>query len=69
MCGPRRRKLQPMPSRLPEPTPPDPAACCGNGCSPCVWDVYEEARAEWRQAVAAADGAAQARPTTIEAGA
>jgi len=22
------------------PTPPDDDACCGNGCDPCVWDLY-----------------------------
>jgi hypothetical protein len=41
----------------PPPTPPvapSPEACCGNGCDPCVYDLYEAAlrryeaaRAEW----------------------
>jgi hypothetical protein len=22
------------------PTPPEDDACCGNGCDPCVWDLY-----------------------------
>jgi len=22
------------------PTPPDDDACCGNGCDPCIWDLY-----------------------------
>jgi hypothetical protein len=26
------------------PAPPDADACCGSGCSPCVFDVYEDAR-------------------------
>lgn len=25
------------------PTPPDLEACCGSGCNPCVFDVYDEA--------------------------
>jgi len=26
------------------PTSPDDDACCGNGCDPCVWDLYAMAR-------------------------
>ena len=28
--------------RLPErPVEPDPSDCCGSGCTPCVFDIYE----------------------------
>ena len=40
----------------PPPTPPvepDPGDCCGNGCDPCIFDLYEEARQHYRQALAA----------------
>jgi hypothetical protein len=23
------------------PTPPDDDACCGNGCEPCIYDLYD----------------------------
>jgi hypothetical protein len=39
----------------PPPTPPvepDPGDCCGNGCDPCIFDLYEEARQHYRQALA-----------------
>ncbi len=35
------------------PTEPEPGECCGNGCDPCVFDLYEEARQHYRQAMAA----------------
>lgn len=31
-----------------KPTPPADCECCENGCSPCVWDIYFEALAEWK---------------------
>jgi hypothetical protein len=37
----------------PPPEPPDPASCCGNGCSPCVHDVYAEELADWEARCAA----------------
>ncbi|WP_284619901.1 oxidoreductase-like domain-containing protein [Aquabacterium humicola] len=33
----------------PEPERPDEQACCGNGCEPCVFDLYAEARRRWRE--------------------
>jgi len=30
------------------PTPPDDDACCGNGCDPCVYDLYDAARERYR---------------------
>lgn len=30
------------------PPPPVPIACCGRGCSECVWQGYYEALAGWR---------------------
>ena len=32
------------------PTPPEPHECCGNGCEPCVWDIYREALRKWQEA-------------------
>jgi hypothetical protein len=29
------------------------ADCCGNGCDPCIFDLYEEARQHYREALAA----------------
>ncbi len=31
-----------------KPTPPADCECCENGCSPCVWDIYFDALAEWK---------------------
>ena len=35
------------------PVAPDPGDCCGNGCDPCIFDLYEEARQRYREALAA----------------
>ncbi|MEW5836397.1 MAG: oxidoreductase-like protein [Lysobacterales bacterium 14-68-21] len=35
------------------PEPPDAAECCGDGCAPCIYDVYDEAMADYRRALAA----------------
>ncbi|HTV84193.1 MAG TPA: oxidoreductase-like domain-containing protein [Dyella sp.] len=35
------------------PVEPDPDDCCGNGCDPCIFDFYEEARQHYREALAA----------------
>lgn len=37
------------PPLSPRPEPPDAADCCGSGCARCVYDVYEEALAEWQR--------------------
>ena len=40
----------------PPPTPPvepDPGDCCGNGCDPCIFDYYEEAKQHYRELLAA----------------
>lgn len=34
-----------------EPVEPDLNECCGNGCTPCVFDTYAEAKRAWQQAV------------------
>lgn len=47
------------------PVPPDPSDCCGGGCVRCVYDVYDEQLAEWRETCARIDaeaGAGGARP-------
>jgi cytochrome-b5 reductase len=38
---------------LPKPEPPDASECCGNGCDPCVYDIYAEKLAEWARRVEA----------------
>ncbi|GAA0745737.1 hypothetical protein GCM10009107_12370 [Ideonella azotifigens] len=46
----------PTPAADPMPTPPfqpDLDACCGNGCDPCVFDLYDLAMDEYRQAMRA----------------
>lgn len=35
------------------PVAPDLEACCGSGCDPCVFDVYEVARDRYLTALAA----------------
>lgn len=40
----------------PIPTPPeapDPGSCCGSGCSPCIFDYYHAAFADWEAKVRA----------------
>jgi hypothetical protein len=42
------------PEADPRPAPPErplDEACCGRGCSPCVFDCYEEALARYEQAL------------------
>ncbi|WP_417251837.1 oxidoreductase-like domain-containing protein [Castellaniella sp.] len=34
-----------------EPIEPDLNECCGNGCCPCVFDIYAEEKRAWRDAV------------------
>jgi hypothetical protein len=38
-----------------EPVEPDLNECCGNGCTPCVFDTYAEDKRHWREAVQAWD--------------
>jgi len=39
---------------MPQPPPqPDLDACCGNGCDPCIFDLYELEMDKYRQAVRA----------------
>jgi hypothetical protein len=38
-----------MQKLIDKPIPPDSNDCCGNGCSPCVWDLYYEELERWRQ--------------------
>lgn len=35
------------------PPPPDLDACCGNGCSPCIFDLHDLAMDEYRRALRA----------------
>jgi hypothetical protein len=44
----------PDPDPIPQPPePPDLDACCGNGCSPCIFDLHELAMDQYRQALRA----------------
>jgi hypothetical protein len=37
---------------MPEPPPrPDLDDCCGSGCDPCVFDLYDRAMEQYRQAL------------------
>ncbi|CAH2311205.1 NADH-cytochrome b5 reductase-like isoform X1 [Pelobates cultripes] len=33
-----------------KPTEPSPAQCCGSGCSPCVFDIYQSDLERWEKA-------------------
>jgi cytochrome-b5 reductase len=36
--------------RLPRPPrEPDPEDCCGSGCEPCVFEIYQERLERWRE--------------------
>ncbi|MEW9572932.1 oxidoreductase-like domain-containing protein [Rhodanobacter sp. Si-c] len=38
----------------PQPPPePDPGECCGNGCDPCIYDLYGDELERYRVALAA----------------
>ncbi|WP_432240887.1 oxidoreductase-like domain-containing protein [Herbaspirillum robiniae] len=41
-----------LPEDDPQPTPPvEPALedCCGSGCVPCIFDIYEQARERYQR--------------------
>ncbi|WP_236585497.1 oxidoreductase-like domain-containing protein [Dyella sp. EPa41] len=45
-----------VPSNDPPPTRPqrpDDEDCCGQGCVPCIFDLYDEAMGRYREALAA----------------
>lgn len=43
-------EFDPMPEA---PIPPSDEACCGSGCEPCVWDLYQEELREYREKLVA----------------
>jgi len=46
--------MAPDPGALPRPPDrPDPLECCGRGCSPCIFDYYDDALERWKALVAA----------------
>jgi hypothetical protein len=42
-----------MQKLIDKPIPPGEHDCCGNGCAPCVWDIYYEQQQRWQQQEAA----------------
>ncbi len=47
-------KPDPNPDPPPqEPLPPDDDACCGNGCDPCVYDLFHAEQERYREALRA----------------
>lgn len=36
-----------MTTLIEKPTRPDDDDCCGGGCSPCVWDTYNQQLSLW----------------------
>ncbi|XP_075011812.1 NADH-cytochrome b5 reductase-like isoform X1 [Calonectris borealis] len=38
-----------------KPQEPSPSQCCGSGCKPCIYDVYEKELAQWERAKAKRD--------------
>lgn len=32
----------------PEPTKPQESECCGTGCTPCVFDIYDKQLSQWK---------------------
>ena len=45
----RDDRLGPCPVAPPK---PEPGACCGNGCDPCVYDEYWDALDQYKTALA-----------------
>jgi hypothetical protein len=44
----------PDPDPMPQPPPqPDLDACCGNGCEPCIFDLYDIEMDRYRQSLRA----------------
>ncbi|MCC5857042.1 MAG: hypothetical protein JJT90_02735 [Ectothiorhodospiraceae bacterium] len=46
----------------PKPTPPEPDECCGGGCVPCVYDLYEDALERWKERVRSIREAEEGQP-------
>ncbi len=56
--APRRATMSPMLRTDPDPMPQPPAQpdlhdCCGSGCNPCVFDLYDAALERYREALRA----------------
>jgi len=52
MAEPERTPPDTVSDPMPEPPPqPDLEACCGNGCDPCIFDLYDLAMDRYRQAL------------------
>lgn len=51
----KREAEEKAPEKLPPPPPPEkplPGDCCGNGCVPCVWDIYYEELQDYNKLLA-----------------
>jgi len=48
--NPDDRPDDPRPQPPPE---PEPGECCGNGCDPCIYDLYSDQLVYYRTALAA----------------
>ncbi|MBV8379377.1 MAG: hypothetical protein JO369_01255 [Paucibacter sp.] len=47
-------QIEPDDDPMPQaPVEPDLDACCGNGCDPCIFDLYDLAKDAYRQALRA----------------
>jgi len=59
MSESNRTRRQPLP---PPPREPDLDECCGNGCDPCVFCLYEQRLERWEKRCEAIRQAQESRP-------
>ena len=59
MSESNRTRRKPLP---PPPREPDLDECCGNGCDPCVFDLYEQRLERWEKRCEAIRQAQESRP-------
>ncbi|QBR00847.1 hypothetical protein E1956_25595 [Paraburkholderia pallida] len=63
--------LPPRPEDDPRPLPPERPSnedCCQSGCSPCIFDLYDEEVDRWRAALAAWEAREAARQAAAAQG-
>ncbi|MDD3764440.1 MAG: oxidoreductase-like domain-containing protein [Nevskiales bacterium] len=49
---PQTDTTQAAPQLPPRPEPPNPDDCCMSGCSPCVYDTYDQELERWHALIA-----------------